>query len=84
MGTLSRADALKAQQLAEQRYALAFDTKFSAAADLARLQAAEAAPDLIAAAVESLSRATALVTDARAALDQASNVHRVAWRGARP
>ncbi|MEV5765660.1 hypothetical protein AB0L34_13990 [Micromonospora sp. NPDC052213] len=84
METLSRADARKARQLAEQRYALAFDTKASAAADLARLQAADAAPDLIAAAVENLSRATALVTDARAALDQASRYHRIAWRDVRP
>lgn len=84
MGTLSRADARKAQQLAEQRYALAFDIKASAAADLTRLQAADAAPDLIAAAVENLSRATALVTDARAVLEQASTVHRIAWRDVRP
>ncbi|MEU4680663.1 hypothetical protein [Micromonospora sp. NPDC023737] len=84
MKTLSRADALKARQLAEQRYALAFDAKASAAADLARLRAADAAPDVIAAAVEALSRATALVADARNALDQASRVHSIAGRDARP
>lgn len=84
MGTLFRADALKARQLAEQRYALAFDAKASTTADLARLRAADAASDQIAAAAESLSRSTTRVIDARAALDHATSVHRIAWRGARP
>ncbi|MGY4899775.1 hypothetical protein ACWEEK_29845 [Micromonospora aurantiaca (nom. illeg.)] len=84
METLTRAGARVARCIAEQRYALAFDLKASAAADVARLRAADAEPDLLVEAVNELMRATALVAEARAALDEVTTVHRIAWRDARP